>query len=65
MDPEGPSTQIVEFQGPRTIQKFRVWILGPKTLPRGSYPNPFLGRLHFKITGPNHQTRYPKKGGRV
>ena len=31
-------------------------------LPRGSYPTPFLGRLLFKITDPNHKTRYPKKG---
>ena len=23
---------------------------------------PFLGRLLFKITDPNHKTRYPKKG---
>ena len=30
--------------------------------PRGSYPTPFLGRLLFKIAGPNHKTRYPKKG---
>ena len=27
------------------------------SLPRGSYPTPFLGRLLFKITD-----RYPKKG---
>ena len=31
-------------------------------LPRGSYPTPFLGRLLFKITDPNHKTRYPKNG---
>ena len=31
-------------------------------IPRGSYPTPVLGRLLFKITGPNHKTRYPKKG---
>ena len=31
-------------------------------MPRGSYPTPFLGRLLFKITDPNHKTRYPKKG---
>ena len=31
-------------------------------IPRGSYPTPFLGRLLFKITDPNHKTRYPKKG---
>ena len=31
-------------------------------LPRGSYPTPFLGRLLFEITDPNHKTRYPKKG---
>ena len=30
--------------------------------PRGSYPTPFFGRLLFKITDPNHKTRYPKKG---
>ena len=23
---------------------------------------PFLGRLRFKITDPDHKTRYPKKG---
>ena len=28
----------------------------------GSYPTSFLGRLLFKITDPNHKTRYPKKG---
>ena len=33
-----------------------------RTLPGGSYPTPFLGRLLFKITDPNHKTRYPKKG---
>ena len=32
------------------------------TIPRGSYPTPFLGRLLFKITDPNPKTRYPKKG---
>ena len=31
-------------------------------VPRGSYSTPFLGRLLFKITDPNHKTRYPKKG---
>ena len=31
-------------------------------VPRGSYPTPFLGRLLFKITDPNHKTRYPKTG---
>ena len=35
---------------------------GVASLPRGSYPTPFLGRLLFKITDPNHKTRYPKKG---
>ena len=33
-------------------------------VPRGSYPTPLLGRLRFKITDPNHKTRYPKKGVR-
>ena len=37
------------------------WAKGFK-VPRGSYPTPFLGRLLFKITDPNHKTRYPKKG---
>ena len=32
------------------------------SLPRGSYPTPFLGRLLFKTADPNHRTRYPKKG---
>ena len=32
------------------------------TIPRRSYPTPLLGRLLFKITDPNHKTRYPKKG---
>ena len=36
--------------------------LGFRGLPRGSYSTPFLGRLLFKITDPNHKTRYPKKG---
>ena len=31
-------------------------------IPSGSYPTPFLGRLLLKITGPNHKTRYPKRG---
>ena len=31
-------------------------------VPIGSYSTPFLGRLLFKITDPNHKTRYPKKG---
>ena len=30
--------------------------------PRGSYPTPLFGRLLFKITDPDHKTRYPKKG---
>ena len=30
------------------------------SFPRGSYPTPFLGRLLFKITDPNHKTGYPK-----
>ena len=38
------------------------WILVRYTAPRGSYPAPSLGRLLFKITYPNHKTRYPKKG---
>ena len=33
-----------------------------QTIPRGPYPTPFLGYLFFKITDPNHKTRYPKKG---
>ena len=35
---------------------------GSFAVPRGSYPTPFLGRLVFKITDPNHKTRYPKQG---
>ena len=33
-----------------------------QTIPRGPYPTPFLGYLFFKITDPNHKTKYPKKG---
>ena len=40
----------------------RVSVVLRTSLPRGSYPTPLLGRLLFKITGPNHKTRYPKKG---
>ena len=38
-----------------------LWTLW--SLPRGSYPTPFLGRLLFKITDLNHKTRYPKGVG--
>ena len=48
------------------IDSAKFWAENKKlVLPRGSYPNPFLRRLLFKITDPNHKTRYPKKGGRV
>ena len=43
------------------LKGFRV-----QDLPRDSCPTPFLERLLFKITDPNHKTRHPKKGvGRV
>ena len=34
------------------------------TIPIGSFPTPPFGYLPFYKTGPNHKTRYPKRGFR-
>ena len=44
------------------VARVNFWSPLRATIPRGSYPTLFLGRLPFKITDPNQKTRRPKKG---